>query len=82
MTDTETFHDRRLRLEAGFDGSIPKHRLMEPAPPRKPAEAGTVMQSIASRRRALTANAAKADETLNRLTQYLHWLVVNDRPHA
>lgn len=82
MTDTETFHDRRLRLEASFDGSIPKHRLMTPTPPHKPADVSTVMRSIANRRRALTFNAAKADATLSRLTSHLAWLVRSNRAQA
>ena len=79
MTDTASYHIRRRALEASFDGTIPKHRLAEPAPPRKPADASTVMHSIVQRRRKLTATEARQDEILARLTRHLHWLVQNDR---
>lgn len=79
MTDTASYHDRRRELEASFDGPIPKRRLAEPAPPRRPADAGTVMRRITERRRSLSAEVARSDPTLARLTRHLHWLVMNDR---
>lgn len=79
MSKEATYYDRRLMLEASFDGPIPSRRLADPRPARKPADASLVMRQIAERRRLLTAGQARTDEALARLSRHLAWLVAHDR---
>ncbi len=79
MSDLNSPHDRRLMLEASFDGPIPSRRLAEPMPAWKPADASLVMRRIGERRLALTAGQARTDETLALLSRHLAWLVAHDR---